>query len=103
MPETKTHILDLPPEELSAQLTALGMPKFRAKQIHEWIFQKRATSFDQMTNISLPERKLLDEKYAIFISTVAGQQTSADGTLKILLRWPPSESGQGALADLPRR
>ena len=93
MTDSKTHILEFTPEELTTQLAALGMAKFRAKQIHEWIFQKRATSFAQMTNIGLAERTLLEQKYAIFTSEVAGQQTSADGTLKILLRWPAAEPG----------
>ncbi len=88
MSKPKIHILELTPDELTEQLADLGMPKFRTKQIHEWIFQKRATTFEQMTNIGLAERKLLDETYAIFISQVAGQQTSVDGTMKILLRWP---------------
>jgi 23S rRNA (adenine2503-C2)-methyltransferase len=100
MTQPKSHILEMPPDELTAQLAELGMPKFRAKQIHEWIFQKRATTFEQMTNLGLRDRKLLDEKFAIFTSTVAGQQTSADGTMKILLRWPVEEGHtEGGLTE----
>ena len=44
---------------LSERFTAVGMPKFRAKQVFEWIFQKRASSFEQMTNLSKLDRQLL--------------------------------------------
>jgi len=97
--EQKIHILDVPPAELVAQLKALDMPHFRVEQIQEWIFKKRATSFDQMTNISLYQRKLLDEKYALFTSQVVGQHTAEDGTRKILLRWPGTGAKEGGLTE----
>jgi 23S rRNA (adenine2503-C2)-methyltransferase len=87
----REHILNLTPEELSERLVALGMPKFRTKQIHEWIFQKRAATFEEMTNLSKNDRALLTEKFDIFTSKVLRNLTSADGTEKMLLQWPPSE------------
>ena len=91
MENTHEHILSLTPEELTERLTALGLPKFRAKQIHEWIYTKRATDFEAMTNLSLADRKLLAEKFVIFESQLVRQQKSADGTEKILLRWPAAD------------
>src|SRR4051812_21159466 len=88
MTDTRQHILALTPEELTAQLAALKMPKFRTKQIHEWIFEKRATSFDDMTNLGLADRMMLAETFVIFRGELVQQQRSADGTEKILLRWP---------------
>jgi 23S rRNA (adenine2503-C2)-methyltransferase len=87
----REHILNLTPEELTERLTALEMPKFRAKQIHEWIFQKRAATFEQMTNISKYERQLLAERFTIFTSTVKRNLTSADNTQKLLLEWPSED------------
>jgi 23S rRNA (adenine2503-C2)-methyltransferase len=87
----REHILNLTPEELTERLTTLEMPKFRAKQIHEWIFQKRAAAFEQMTNISKYERQLLAERFAIFTSTVKRNLTSADNTQKLLLEWPSED------------
>ncbi|MGN6369094.1 MAG: 23S rRNA (adenine(2503)-C(2))-methyltransferase RlmN [Phycisphaerae bacterium] len=90
----REHILNLTPEELTQRLAALGgggMPKFRTKQIHEWIFQKRAASFDEMTNLSKHDRALLADNFDIFTSKVLRNLTSADGTEKMLLQWPASE------------
>jgi 23S rRNA (adenine2503-C2)-methyltransferase len=84
----REHILNLTPEELTERLAALAMPRFRTQQIHEWIFQKRAASFDEMTNISKPERQLLADRFTIFTSTVRRDLTATDGTRKILLEWP---------------
>ncbi len=93
MPATKQHILGLTAEELTARITALGMPKFRATQILEWIFAKRAKSFAEMTNLSLADRAALDERFAIFTGEVVRRQTATDGTEKILLKWPGTAKG----------
>ena len=90
MIDQREHILALTPGELIERLTALGMPKFRAQQIHEWIFQKRAASFEQMTNLSKSDRALLAEKFDIFTSQIVRNLTSPDATQKILLEWPPA-------------
>lgn len=45
-------IKNLPIDDLQAQITALGEPAFRAKQIFKWLYQKRVDSFEQMTNIA---------------------------------------------------
>jgi 23S rRNA (adenine2503-C2)-methyltransferase len=95
----REHILNLTPEELTERLLALGMPKFRTKQIHEWIFQKRAASFEQMTNIGKHERQLLAEKFDIFTSTVKRDLTAPDGTRKILLEWPAGSEKKGRGED----
>lgn len=101
MPETtKIHLLDLMPEQLTAELAKLHMPHFRTKQIHEWVFEKRIGSFEQMTNISLYERKLLDEHFTIFTSEELRKLTATDGTEKILLRWPAVQLSSGALHKL---
>ena len=92
--EKREHILDLTPDQLTERLAALGMPRFRTKQIHEWIFQKRAASFEEMTNIGKWERGFLAERFEIFTSAVKRNLTSADGTQKILLEWPAETEGE---------
>ncbi|MEI8194968.1 MAG: 23S rRNA (adenine(2503)-C(2))-methyltransferase RlmN [Phycisphaerae bacterium] len=91
----KTHILDLSSEALAAELDQLHMPKFRTKQIQEWIFQKRASSFEQMTNLSLADRQILGERFAIFTSEELRKLTAPDGTEKILLSWPTVRPARG--------
>ena len=39
-------------EEITTFITELGLPKFRAKQIHSWIYAKWAGSIDEMTDLS---------------------------------------------------
>jgi 23S rRNA (adenine2503-C2)-methyltransferase len=84
----REHLLNLTPDELTERLSALGLPKFRAKQVFEWVFEKRAATFEQMTNLSKRDRELLEERFSIFTSTVVRNLTSADGTEKLLLQWP---------------
>ena len=46
-------------EELQQISLALGLPKFTGKQIAEWLYVRRVTTFDEMTNISKKGRDLL--------------------------------------------
>jgi 23S rRNA (adenine2503-C2)-methyltransferase len=87
------HILGLSLQELEGRVVELGMPKFRAKQVFEWIFAKRASSFEEMTNLSKGDRALLAEKFGIFTSTVVRNLKAPDGTQKILLEWPAAREG----------
>lgn len=69
-------------EELTNQLTAKGEQKFRARQIHEWLWKKGATSFSEMTNLSKGLRQKLDQAYVIRAITPDKVQHSEDGTIK---------------------
>ena len=64
MPD-KIDIRQLSLDQLTEKLTALGEKPFRAKQVHEWLWKKRATSFDEMTNLSKSLRKVIDENFGI--------------------------------------
>lgn len=60
-------------------------PAFRAGQLVEWLYQRGATSFDQMTNLPLTLRTQLKEKNPLVIPKIVNKQTSHDGTRKYLL------------------
>ena len=47
----KKDILSMSFDELSSELKELGLPKFRATQVYDWLHKKGAVSFDEMTNI----------------------------------------------------
>ena len=64
----------------------LGQPKFRAAQVWQWIWQKHATSFDAMTDVSKQLRAKLAEVAEIVLPEIVTVQTSCDGTEKLLLR-----------------
>lgn len=69
-------------EELTAFLTEHGEKAFRAKQVQEWLWKKSATTIDEMTNLSVATRGLLNEHFEILPVSIADKQISADGTVK---------------------
>lgn len=71
--------------ELEAEITASGEPRFRAKQIYEWMHGKQAGGFSEMTNLPKAFREHLKEQYEYTNATVVEELTSAiDGTKKFL-------------------
>lgn len=60
----------------------MNEPRFRAKQVYEWIWQKGAGSFNDMTNLSKELRLKLSEEFFFPALTVNATQYSADGTIK---------------------
>jgi len=62
-----------------------GQKSYRATQLYSWIYEKKATSFDEMSDISLKFREVLKEKYCLEIPNIHTKQVSQDGTIKLLL------------------
>ncbi|WP_317164317.1 23S rRNA (adenine(2503)-C(2))-methyltransferase RlmN [Sphingobacterium sp. SGG-5] len=79
---TLTDIRSLTLEQLKSQLSEMGEQAFRAKQIYEWIWQKAATDFDQMSNLSKVLREKLKERFIINYAQVKQSQISNDKTIK---------------------
>lgn len=74
-------------DELSASLKPAGLPSFRAKQVWQWLHQKGASSFDDMTNLSKELREKLKNDYIIKFCDVEKKSVSSlDGTVKYLFR-----------------
>lgn len=73
-------------EELQNLVVAIGEPKFRAKQIYEWLWKKGAHSIDVMTNLSLSLRQKLNEQVEIKPIFADKVQKSNDGTIKTRFR-----------------
>ncbi|AOC56828.1 MULTISPECIES: 23S rRNA (adenine(2503)-C(2))-methyltransferase RlmN [Bacillus] len=57
---------------------------FRAAQIFEWLYEKRVTSFDEMSNLSKDLREKLKDQFTITTLKTVIKQTSQDGTIKFL-------------------
>src|ERR1700678_1061878 len=68
--------------ELEDYFAQKGDKKFRAKQVHEWLWQKHAQSFDDMTNLSKELRLALAEDFSLPALTINATQYSEDGTIK---------------------
>ena len=62
-----------------------GQKPFRAIQLYTWMYEKRARSFDEMTDISLKFREVLKEKYCLELPKIFLKQVSSDGTVKLLV------------------
>ena len=72
--------------QLEEIVKGLGMPRFTASQIADWLYKKDISSIDEMSNISKAHRNLLSEKFDLGISEPVKVQTSIDGTKKYLYR-----------------
>ncbi|MDQ0227654.1 23S rRNA (adenine(2503)-C(2))-methyltransferase RlmN [Metabacillus niabensis] len=81
---SKPSIYSLELHELEAWLTENGEKSFRANQIFDWLYTKRVSSFDDMSNLSKNLRELLNEKFTLTTLNTLIQQTSKDGTIKFL-------------------
>ena len=81
----KTDIKSLDYGELQEYVTALGEKAFRAKQLYQWMHEKLAGSFDQMSNLPAAFREKLGKQCELTVLKAVDERTSAiDGTQKYL-------------------
>jgi len=71
-------------EELQKVATSADLPAFTAKQIAQWIYQKKVCNIEEMTNLSKKTRELLSEKYDVGLTLPVNVQESVDGAKKYL-------------------
>jgi 23S rRNA (adenine2503-C2)-methyltransferase len=76
------NIRHLSLEELTYYFENIGEKKFRVKQVWEWLWQKHAHSFADMTNLSKELREKLGNEFTLPALTIDATQYSADGTIK---------------------
>lgn len=86
-------------EELRGVAAEVGLPAFTAGQIASWLYQRGASSFDEMTNISKKGREALAERYEMGRFEPLDVQRSVDGTAKYL--FPVSCGGQVETVFIP--
>ena len=90
-------------EKLTQICESMGLSKFRAKQIHNQIYLKFASSFDEMTDLSKKLREELTQKFLITDVEIFQKQVSKDGTIKYLLRLPDGELVETVLMRFDNR
>jgi len=78
----KKDIRSLTLEEILEFCLEQNLPKFRAKQIWEWLWKKRATSFEEITSLSKEMRKLFNNNFTINTVKIHKAERSIDGTIK---------------------
>ena len=93
-PDPRVNLLGKPEAALTRFFDGLGEKPFRARQVLQWIHQRHATRFDEMTDLSKDLRAQLDEVASIELPLLVSEQKSADGTVKWLF-----ESGAGQAVE----
>jgi 23S rRNA (adenine2503-C2)-methyltransferase len=83
---TKEGILSTPTDKLEAWLAEKGQPRFRVKQIWQWIVQKRVVEFERMTDLPAPLRQELVNHWTPLGTQIARANVDGDGTTKLLVR-----------------
>ncbi|MDX1363964.1 MAG: 23S rRNA (adenine(2503)-C(2))-methyltransferase RlmN [Arenibacter latericius] len=86
MAKNKKDIRAFTKEQLREFFTSQGDQAFRGNQVYEWLWQKSAHSFEEMTNISKETRQLLEDNFVINHIKVDQMQRSSDGTIKNAVR-----------------
>lgn len=82
----KPSLIGLSHEELYDLVAGMGEPKFRADQLHHWLYVKCVRSYEEMTNLKRTFRDALAERFTLDCFDVAEKQVSRDGTTKYLFR-----------------
>lgn len=96
----KIDILSLTFEELSEKILEMGEKKFRAKQIFDWLHIKKATGFEQMSNLSAQFRGELSEKFCVKQLKIKKRLVSGiDNTVKYLYGLSDGEAVESVLMD----
>lgn len=86
MQTEKKDIRALTKEQLRDFFTARGDKAFRGNQVYEWLWNKGAHTFADMTNVAKPTRQLLEDNFVINHIRVDEMQRSSDGTVKNAVR-----------------
>ncbi len=83
-----TDIKSLTREELEVRLKEWGEPAYRAGQVLDWLYKRRAASWDAMTNLPKPLRAKLAESFSLHVLELVRKQGAKDTTQKFLWRLP---------------
>lgn len=103
MLKTEKNIRHLSLNALEEYFEGTGEKKFRARQVYEWIWQKGALSFADMTNLSKQLRQQLGENFTLPALTIDATQFSADGTIKTRFKTWDNHLVEGVLIPTESR
>lgn len=95
--QTKRNIRSLSTEQLQAYFKELDQPSFRANQVEQWLWQKQAKSFEDMTNLPLEIRDALNAEFVVNELSIAEEQLSNDGTVKLAFKLHDGKVVEGVL------
>ncbi len=81
---TKETLFGKTLSELQTIVLDLGLPKFTAGQIADWLYKKDITSIDEMSNLAKSSRQVLNENFEFGLTPSSKVQESVDGNKKYL-------------------
>jgi len=99
----KKDIRALTKDQLRDFFVKQGDKAFRGNQVYEWLWQKSAHNFEDMTNISLKTREMLQDNFVINHIKVDQMQRSSDGTIKNAVRLHDDLIVESVLIPTPSR
>lgn len=86
------NLLGLPRPELEAFCAELGSKPFRARQLMNWLYKRGCGQIEQMTDLALEFRALLQQRAEVRLPEIITVQCASDGTRKWLLRADHSQA-----------
>ncbi len=92
-----TNLYNLTQDDLAALLKAWGQPKFRAKQVWEWLYTHRVADFNDMTNLPKALRERLAAETTLGTLRLVTEQRSRDGTIKRVYALPDGKMIEAVL------
>ena len=99
----KKDIREISQEELEQFFLENNQQKFRIKQLNEWLWEKGANSFDQMSSLSKDLRELLNEKFEFKSAKIDQEFKSTDGTIKFSFKLFDDKLVEGVLIPSKKR
>ncbi len=90
-------------EQIEKITSMLGASKFRARQIHNWIYLKSVKDIDEMTDLSIKFREEFKKVAKVTDTKIKIKQVSSDGTIKYLLEYPDGECVETVLMRFDNR
>lgn len=103
MNTTTTDIRDLSLEEIKTLVNEVGEKPYRAKQLWEWLWKKKARSFDDMSDLPKVFRAQLAERAVLRPLALVEEQRSQDGTVKCAFKTWDGHVVEGVLIPTPTR
>jgi 23S rRNA (adenine2503-C2)-methyltransferase len=94
---SSTNLLDLSPAEMEALAETLGAPRYRGRQLAQWIYLKGVTDLEAMSDLPRAFRTALAEQAGVELPEIERRTPSQDGSQKLVLRYPDGARVQAVL------
>lgn len=102
--ESLPSLYDYDFEQLGQFMQTLGQPKFRTKQLWEWLYINHAVAFDSMSNLPKQLRQTLNSAVTLNTGTITTKLHSSDGqTTKVLFQLPDGQYIETVLMKYDKR